>query len=674
MANGKARDRAAYPLHEAKTAKQRIEKESPVYVPGGEKAFSGEFFDGNIEIDNSAMERARNLLTRANLVEKLDTGAEFNEKEREQLGGMVKDRSWFGLFNELQAGDSLAYFSTPGGAFSVKNLNTLFGEQLTDAIIDGRKKILNELMAESGFEQLTQDYRSAAFKLPPKESADFTKELNDISSVLNERMVEVISKAIDRRIVEGISENKFDRMRALLHSTDVGFRMNFGISEVGKPEDDSDKSNVVLALAECAQMAQLSRHLSDEMYGESYDRDSVIQEISGSRETEGVNELGNRLAEKNVVDETGIEYKIFTVENGRRVMNRDLLRLARKGDFKPKAGHEDVFAQVSQYVRRINILDVVKPFTAIEASSGTIAKRVEKMAKFVEKNSAGKYVLRADLSELDKKRLAYELKKDQKDSTYDAPEFFHKEAMQLKDCEYVNVDVLDLGVDLLLEYEQLIQDIGEDPSKLEEASLKAGDKITENMRSVRAKALAVFEKFFPGVKPIDRVGGDEIAIAIEDPQDAQKMEEFLLALQHETGTRVIKTVVGGSERHSEAEWTGERAAGADDEYLREHLSAMKRAERGSEMCKQVEKKMRIAELALQQMKKISATDEKMMAAELSRMEIGQYKNIAVKEDAEGNFKVLCRRESGNEIDELSFEDVIEWIGQKIASITKTNGE
>ncbi len=673
MANGKARDIGAYPPFEAKSKKRRIEK-SPVVLSGVEDVFETGTSEEKIEVDESAVERARNSLNRAGLIEKMEANAELSESDRERLGGMVKDRGWFGLFKELQAGDSLAYFSTPGGAFSVKNLNTLMGEQLTDSIIDSRKKILNELMASAGYESLTQDYRSAAFKLPKKDDADFQKELNIIAADLNERMVEVISSAIDRRIVEGIDEDKFERLRALLHSTDVGFRMNFGISEVGEAKDDSDKSNVVLALAECAQMSQLSRHLSNELYGEAYSRDSVIQEISGGRETEGINELGNRIADRTVVDQSGIEYKIFTIENGRRVMNRDLLRLTRKGDFVPKEGSEDIFNQISQYVRRINILDLVKPFTSIEASGGTISRRVEKNGKFVEKNDKGRYVLRADLSELDKKRLAYELKKDQKDATYDAPEFFHKEAMQLKDCVYINVDVLDLGVDLLLEYEQLIQEVGDDESKLTEASLIAGDKITESMRAVREKALKVFEKYFPGVKPIDRVGGDEIAIALEDTGDAQKMEEFLLALQHETGTRVIKTVVGSASRHSSNEWNGDASDKANDDYLCEHLTALKRAEQGSDMCKKVEKKMRLAELALQQMKNISSTDTDRLAEELSRMEISRFKNIAVIEKGPGDLRVLCRRDSGEEIDELSLEDVINWIGQKIAIIAGNNNK
>jgi len=618
------------------------------------------------EIDETAVERTKNMLERARLVEKLEKGGELSEGDRERLGAMIKDRGWFGLFKELQAGDKMAYFSTPGGTFSVKNLNSLFGEQLTDSIIDSRKKALLELMAGAGHEMLTQDYRSASFKLS---EAGSSADLNRVSERLNEQMVEVISRAIDRRIAEGMDGQKFNRLRHLLQ--EQGFRVNFGISEIGETASEKDKSNIVQSLAECAEMAQLSRHLSGDNYGQEFDREAVLQEISsdGRKEKRGINELGASLESQTVVDQAGIVYKVFEMENGRRVMNRDLLRLTRKGDLMPDKNSEDIFAEVQQYVRRINILDLVKPYTAGEVSGGVVARNVETMSGFVEKDDKGKYALREDLSQLERIRLSRELRKDQKDRTYDAPEFFHQEAMQLGDCVYINIDVLDLGVDLLLEYEQLIQEVGEDENKLREAALKAGDKITESMRDIRARTLKVFEEYFPGVKPIDRVGGDEVALAIEDPGDVRKMEKFLLALQSETGTRVIKTVVGGSERHS----NGNDGDGAGDHSVREHLTALKRAERGSEMCKKIEKKMRLAELVLQQVKGISTDDETRLNEELARMEINQFKNIAVVEGDTGDLKVVCWRGGGKETEEKSLEDVIDWIGQKIAAVASGRG-
>lgn len=610
------------------------------------------------KIDQSAIERVKNSLDRANLVEALENGAELSESDRERLGGMIKERGWFGMFKDLKAGDSMAYFSSPGGEFSVKNLNTLFGEQVTDSVIDSRKKILNELMTQSGHEALSEDYRSASFKLSKTGETTPEEDMNAISSALNERMKVVINSAIESQLSEGGTDTgKFTRMKELLEPDGEGYRINFGTSVVGDAQSETDKSNIIQVLAECAQTAQLSRRLSKDSYGSAYDRESVVDEIKGEN---GINELGDKLLEKSITDKIGIKYNIFTEKDGKRVMNRDLLRLTRKGEFKPEDSDADTFKMVQQYVRRINLVDLVKPFTAKEAVGGEISERIDKMSKFVEKNEAGKYVLKADLSQADREQLSAELKTDQKDGTYDAPEFFHKKASELKDCVYINIDVLDLGVDLLLEYEQLIQEVGEDETKLREASLTAGDKITENMRAVRAKALEVFKKYFPDADPIDRVGGDEIALAIEDKGDQKVFEEFMLALQNETGTRVVKTVVGGSERHSEDD--------KNDELLSDHLTAIKRAENGSEMCKKIEKKMRLAEMILEQVKGISSSDEDGLNAELSRMEIKHFKNIAVTEDQSGKLKVICRLEKGG-IGELDIKEVENWIGQAIATVS-----
>lgn len=660
MANHNRGDSTARKMAEKERAPHRIKEEAE--VPGAERLFRE--FEAT-EIDGAAVERAKNLIIRADLVDKLDNGGDLSEDECRRLGSIAKERGWFGVFNELEAGDRVAYFSTPGGEFSVKNLNTVFGEQMTDKIIDSRKKILAELMKGKGFELLNQDYRSGTYKLGQDADADYEKSLDEVADSLNKTMVEVIKDAVNRRVAEGADDKSFDSMRRLLGAPDIGFRANYGVSTVGEPESEKDVSNIVSALAECAQAAQMSRRKEKGSYGSEYSEERALKEISDGDEGEGINELGEKLADKIIADENGVEYKIFSFENGRRSMNRDLLRLARKGDFHPGSGSEQLFSQVQQYVRRINLLDLVKPFTAVEAKDGTIDKRRELTRNYLQKDAKGGYSLKNDLSEIERKRLAADLKRDQKDATYDSAEFFHKESLALKDCVYVNLDVLDLGVDLLLEYERLIQEVGEDPGKLRQVSVEAGDSITEKMRTVRAKALEVFQRFFPDTKPISRVGGDEISLALEDPGDAEIMEEFLLTLQNETGTRVIKTVVSEAERHSAVEWSGNINDETSDERLKQHLSAIKRAERGSEICKQIEKKMRAIEMMVQQKFKLSDSDESTVREKLAVLEIGQFKNIAVKEEANGQFRVLSRSARDKSIEEMPYDDVLLWIGQKM---------
>jgi hypothetical protein len=616
-----------------------------------------------IEPSETAMERTKDMLDRASAIESFSNGEETGETAERQLAGFAGERGWQSVFTELKSGDKVAYFATPGGEFSIKSLNSKLGEQATDNLIKARKDILKKFAKENGISALVQDFKGGFFKLPenllPEESA---RLLNQIAEQMNGAMAELIIDAISQRDASG-EEGEMNRLRGLLSETDgetgrlkIGYRMSWGSGEVGATGQSGNFSNIVDALSQAGAAAQLGRKLSGEQYGSGFENESTINEIGK------IEALGEEMIGKSVRDEDGIEYKIFTQDSqGFRVINKDLLRLLRKGEFHPDKNSTTLSGKAEQYVRRINLIDLIKPFVAEEASDGTIAGQTKRMNKFLSRDENGA-CLKDGLSMADKREFGELLKHDQKDSRFLAPEFFHREAMKLDECAYVNIDVLDLGVDQLLGYERVLQEAHRDPKDLSRIMREAGDSITEQMRDVRGRALKVYQRHFGDALTIARVGGDEVSFAIENPADPQVMEKFLMDLQAETGTRVIKTVVGEAERISRVGWSPADATEQDtDERLREHLSALRRAEQGTEVCKAIEKKLRTARNILENR---FGGDVEKIEQELDLLEVKQFAKLAVRETAAGGFEIIYHPR-GKELMKIDGDDVLAFIESKL---------
>jgi hypothetical protein len=139
-----------------------------------------------------------------------------------------------------------------------------------------------------------------------------------------------------------------------------------------------------------------------------------------------------------------------------------------------------------------------------------------------------------------------------------------------------------------------------------EASLEAGDKITNTLREFRTKVFSICQKEL-GLPPDTRltglVGGDELTIAIDlnatdtngnkifDAED-KKINELILWLKKETNSRVVKTVVAESRRTSDSNDTAQNMA--------DHLAALKKAEEGAGQAKELEGYLRKLEKVVAQ--------------------------------------------------------------------------
>lgn len=624
----------------------------------------------NILERDQAFMRTKNMLDQAMMMQEYAEGGQITESDKKILAGLVSESNWQSIFSQMKTGENLAFFATPGGELSIKNLNTILGEQVTDNLIKLRKDTLIKIAKENKTSVLLQDFKGGFVKLPDDLSKEeSTRLLNEISGKINVVMSEAVRKELDKLLQSGKGkEINFARLNEILTATNeeteellVGYRMNWGMSEVGEAQGEDDYSHILEAVAKAGVSAQFGRRFDGDKYGVSYDREIINNEIN---EIQG---LGESLIGKSIVDTNGIKYEIFSPDRqGYRVLNKDLARLIRKGELLPAQNSIATVKILEQYVRRINLLDMVKPFVAKEASDGTLAKKNKQLEKYIVQLPNGPELNDQLLAE-EKKELVAELRMNAKDKRFLADQFFHYEAMKLDNCAYVNIDVLDLGVDLLLEYERALQMAHRNPEETQKIMSQAGDNITTQMREIRGRALAVYEKYFgQDAEVIGKVGGDELAFALDNNVSPEMMSRFMMDLQKETGTRVIKTVVAEAERKNNQAWEPGVNGKEDDERLAEHLQALKRAENGTKICKEIEKKMRFAKKIIESKNPLN---QDLIKAELEKSGLAMFENMAVKEGEDGHFIVIYES-NGQELSIIDGDQALKMIEQKIDSLKR----
>lgn len=530
------------------------------------------------------VERLERDLEVAAISEKLARGETPTEKERLAAASIIERRNW-GKLLDLKENDIVVSFLVPGGDFlSIKNMNdNIFGYQGTDEIIAYRRKLLGEHLKAEGLEELEQDYLSGFFRLKEKERPKMTDKLAAISKNLDAEMKEFILKKVSERLEKEEDPKKLKKITEFARRLqELGYRMTFGVSTVGKRENAADFSHVELALNQGLQMAQISRGRVGE-YGGEFSEAEIMEEL---KELDALRrrilDNDNRIVQELPNGEKFIFDRIFTEQDGNYEINRDILRDVRKYKFEVAEGdqlNQDMLKDVSLYVRKLNLLDIRKPFTHAElAGDETIhgSKIGVAAERAAQKGLAGK-LRSGDYTPEEGRAAAEFLDRDPKDRYCASKEKFVSGAIKIKNCSYVMLDRLDLGVDLLRSYEQLEQDVLSGKTELRDASVAAGDDTTKAMRDLRQMVREEFERAFPGEEFLSLVGGDEISLAINnDRVPPDKIDGFLLTIQNKTRSRVVRSVVTG------------RSSKSADVAKQEHLDAMKRTEDGADRLKQIE--------------------------------------------------------------------------------------
>ncbi len=568
-----------------------VAEEAVPAVPSVPEQAASEAQEQREQVD-PALERLNRDLELAETVTKLEQGGELTEQERRQLAGMLEHRGWHKLFNQVRPGQAvIATLAPSGDAFSIKNFNdNLFGMQRTDDIIIERRNILSNSLKEAGLEELSQSFKDGYFTLPADQV-----DTEEKRRAVMERLAGVMTKAnaditafiasVAEREAAMPGNARREALRAFQEElkTSGGYRGSFGMALAGEAAGEGDYTYIEKAVGDALKGAKLGREHPS--YGQEFTA------ASPERILEFARELREALSEKKeIVDANGRSFVIFEMlADGTKQLNLDVIRDVRKGKFKPlNADQAETLRDIRDYMERINILDVLKPYTHEELSGSpvygtdeTLSVQVTETNTLVDKLRAG-----GALVPEDRERIAGRIKQEGKDRTCTSSIEFHSRALDIPNCTYLNMDVLDVGPKLLQEFDRLLQQVERGDMSFAEASLIAGDETTRNMREFRAKITEAYRNLTGGETPLMLVGGDEAAIAM----DSSLVDDaFLMELRRATNSRVVETVVAGSER---------RSSGDDTQIRREHLAAQKLAEQGSELAKNIESGVRNLRLAI----------------------------------------------------------------------------
>lgn len=358
-----------------------------------------------------------------------------------------------------------------------------------------------------------------------------------------------------------------------------GYRVTFGTSEVGAPKKEGDFSHIETAVSSAIKGAMVARHHPE--HGHAFvpeDMDRIMIECRKLRASIGTSDL---------VDRSGRVYPIFTKQaDGTVKLSLDLIRDIRKGRIEPKEDQRELFDYVASYIASLNILDIVKPYTHEELSGGTVYGTGRSVSEIIRTTSEMvESVKNGSISEDQSREIGVLLQTEGKDRLCTSAVEFNRSALRIPDCTYLSLDVLDVGPELIQEFERLIQLIEVGKISLEQAQMIAGDATTRKMRDFRKSVTDTYRELTGEDRPLMYVGGDEVVLAMDS---ADVTDEFVLALrkirlgpEKDGSVRVVKTVVGSGERHSDL-----RDA---DRTMKEHLRAKKIAERGTTVAKELER-------------------------------------------------------------------------------------
>ncbi|HSR89570.1 MAG TPA: hypothetical protein VLK22_04255 [Candidatus Udaeobacter sp.] len=531
-----------------------------------------------------------------NFVEELkkEKGKEAVENKLKQFAGMMERRNWGRIFNELHEGDTVISFSLPGADFLLlKHLNDdVFNPSVADLIIEAKREKIREKLSVlfPGQGLLRNDYKIEIAKIP-KGMEYKQDDLEKMMVEIDNEMVEAIEKlAADfLKKNEDLTDKKRSRVEDFLSQLrgvdggKKGFRMNYGIAKVTGAES-KDK---ILAVNNAIGTARMSRSDS-ENYGSEYSEESTLVEL------ESIKNLRDKIiADGNsIADKDGNNFIIFSKnEDGRYAFNRDLLRDARKGKFEPAVGQEDFLKQVILYTKKLNILDFIKPFVYEDLPA--VESGIQEANALADKLRKGE-----TSAESDRAKVKEILNSDERAAGFTSRMEFNRRATNMSKAAYISMDVLDLGVDQLLAYEQEIEKINngelskeQKAEEFSKASLRAGDSITERLKFFwnTVKKVCSDKKYNLNNKDglvTGLVGGDELTLAIEigdgEGQISEELaRQLIFQLKDETNSRVIETRASHSVKDSADE--------TDQAALAEaHIQAMDRSAKGAAILKNIE--------------------------------------------------------------------------------------
>lgn len=557
---------------------EEIPEEAKEWIVGMQKRVK-EYMEGEKNKEtyegDTPEERMQKSIEVADIADKLRNGEKLSEKQIQTAEAIVGREYWGKMIRSLKKGDKLVAVLVPGADFlKIKHLNDeVFTPTITNGILEKKQKLVKDKMKG---EVLLHDYKSDFIKVPENTSSE---QIDSIMQEIDNEMTVFITGIVDNLLNNESTDEKkkvvLKKFKNKLTGNKGGYKLNFGTTTV----DGDTMDDKLWAIAKASQTCLTGREKG--RYGTEADEMETLGEVGAIKELRGkIMDSGNV-----VFDEDGNAFEIFTKkDDGKWMMNRDVLRDVRKGKFKPGKGNEDIAAEINTYVKKINVIDSVKPFVheEIQDAEEKIQKNGE-IAKDVEGHSS---------------EAAEKLDTDEKDPNFTSRDRFNKMVAEMPNCQYVSIDVLDLGVDQLLEYESLLQEVEESPEadkikKLKEISLKSGDETTKRLKTFREiTAQVIREKLHleKDEKILGSVGGDELMLAFDGQKMKQEeIEEIVFEAkkrlkEHESKVE-IRVVVAEAQKNIKADISRQEKVAA-------HVDAVGRTEAATIVAKEIEDEAR----------------------------------------------------------------------------------
>lgn len=623
------------------------------------------------------------------VIEKMKLGQEMSPEEIKTTTSILDRRDWGDVYNNLKAGDVVVNFSVPSDKFlAIKHLNdVVFGPGHVDELLIAGRNILKEQFkrvlksklpsledAQLDDLVLSQDYKNSLIKIDKataKKLAESGIKIDDIiaetSAGVDEFMAGkdgYIYELLDQYAQTKEGKAKKDVLHQFLQDFEkisFGYRLNSGSSEIRSTDgENASYKDIATSVSESTVLSRIMEldKLADSMGLKDYkifDNQEMSYESAVLKSIENFSRLGKEIMSTNILlTQEGEEYKIFEIKNGLRVFNKELLRDVRKD--KLHAQDAALFDKITLYYKMLNQMDFVKPHTKeeIEGKKLQDGSTLEEKLSIFKKASADLKENGKVVSEEQRKNVARVLRTSEKSELYTSDSEFKARALAIDDCTILSIDLLDVGVDQLLNYEKLLQEVENLPEEkrlqaFQENVLKASDQLTERLREFRnnvAGLKKVKEAKMAGGADLflGKVGGDELTLALPSSMVDDELLFAVKSVLPGTGARIVSSkVVRGSEKDRSTE----------------HDEALKKAEAGIDCSKKIEEVVRKLNKGFDQrlVTEITSSEtDDFLNVLLSAEQNSFVSNFTINEDKNGGFKVVAQREGV--LAEEAFESVM----------------
>jgi len=525
---------------------------------------------------------------------------------------ILERRDWGNIYNNLKDGDEVINFAVPSDSFfSVKHLNDkVFGENRTDEILIAGRNILQtefkQALLKEGVAKeivdncvLSQDYKNSIFKISAEAMKTFREQgvnvekmIETVSETVEARMRPVVAYVLDKFSNEEAGKNKQEELKEFADSyKEVGYRLNYGSSPVEKRGEEEQLGYKDIALSTAAafvdtKMMEVQR-LSEELGLSEKFKFSEKKDLSYEDRLKeylvNFRNLRKELETKSQVeDDKGNVYDIF--EKGKdgngnifiKGINKDLFGKIRKDAINfTEAGSGEI---LKLYYRMLNIMDFVKPHTNEEMENGVLAAKLEERGKLI------KDLKNSNFTPENADKTVGELLRDEKPTEKEVSEYtsgseFKKRAQAIGECNIVKIDVRNVGLDQLAEYERLLLDSvnAENQTKeFNESILVASDKVTNILKKFRSRIADVVQwanQAAEGSLVVGKVGGDEMTLALSSEVATDQVLFLLKDVLNDMDARIV---------------VAETKRGDNTDLGKAHDEAMKKVDEGIDKSKVID--------------------------------------------------------------------------------------